>query len=84
MNPQAALDALRFKIDVLGDWQIDLEAGLDTQTIEGLAALGHRTNVVDGYDRELFGGGQVIARDPETGVLRAGSEPRNDGVAVGW
>ena len=31
-----------------------------------------------------FGGGQVIARDAETGVLTAGSEPRKDGAAVGW
>ena len=84
MSPQAALDALRFKIDVTGDHHIGLEAGLDWETIEGLNKLGHRTKVVDGYDRELYGGGQVIARDPETGVLTAGSEPRTDGAALGW
>jgi gamma-glutamyltranspeptidase/glutathione hydrolase len=32
----------------------------------------------------FFGGGQVIARDPDTGVLVGGSEPRLDGAAVGW
>jgi gamma-glutamyltranspeptidase/glutathione hydrolase len=31
-----------------------------------------------------YGGGQVIVRDAETGVLIGGSEPRNDGTAVGW
>ena len=32
----------------------------------------------------VMGGGQVISRDPESGVLTAGSEPRKDGAAVGW
>jgi len=41
-------------------------------------------SVVGGYDRTMFGGGQVIERDPDTGVLKAGSEPRKDGCAVGW
>jgi len=31
-----------------------------------------------------YGGGQIIVRDPESGVLIGGSEPRNDGTAVGW
>ena len=31
-----------------------------------------------------YGGGQVIVRQPDSGVLIAGSEPRNDGTAVGW
>jgi hypothetical protein len=26
----------------------------------------------------------VISRDPDTGVLVAGSEPRKDGAALGW
>ena len=34
--------------------------------------------------RDRFGGGQMISRNPETGVLIAGSEPRKDGMAVGW
>ena len=31
-----------------------------------------------------MGGGQVISRDPDSGVLSGGSEPRKDGAAVGW
>jgi hypothetical protein len=30
------------------------------------------------------GSGQVICREPDTGVLVAGSDPRRDGYAVGW
>ena len=40
--------------------------------------------VVGGYERTRFGGGQIITRDPHTGVIVAGSEPRKDGAAVGW
>ena len=29
------------------------------------------------------GKGQIIARDPQTGVLWAGSDPRADGCAIG-
>ena len=45
---------------------------------------GHRLAPVDGLSRAMFGMGQVILRDPETGILTAGSEPRSDGCAVGW
>ena len=63
---------------------MNLEAGLEPGTVSDLERRGHRVSVIDGYSRSMFGGGQVIARDPETGVLTAGSEPRKDGAAVGW
>ena len=31
-----------------------------------------------------MGGGQIISRDSDTGILFGGSEPRKDGSAVGW
>jgi gamma-glutamyltranspeptidase/glutathione hydrolase len=40
--------------------------------------------IIDGPERALFGGGQIIARDPRSGALVAGSEPRSDGAAAGW
>jgi len=83
LGPQEALDALRFNVD-LNSGHVNLEAGLERETVAELERRGHRINVVDGYARASFGGGQVIARDAETGVLTAGSEPRKDGAAAGW
>lgn len=83
MGPQGALDALRFSV-AIETGEVNLEAGLSEPTIAELEKRGHRVNIVDGYARAMFGGGQVISRNPETGVLIAGSEPRKDGAAVGW
>ncbi|MCY4365797.1 MAG: gamma-glutamyltransferase [Chloroflexi bacterium] len=81
MEPQAALNALRFQ--VIGDTTI-IEEGLAPEVIGGLQALGHRLEMIQGHARVGMGGGQVIQRNPETGVLWAGSEPRKDGCAIGY
>jgi len=83
LGPQEALDALRFNVE-LDTGVVNLEAGVEQHTVSELGRRGHRTNVKDGHARASFGGGQIIARDAETGVLTAGSEPRKDGAAVGW
>ena len=44
----------------------------------------HHLAPVDDFREGHFGGGQIILRDPETGVLTAGSDSRKDGCAVGW
>ena len=44
--------------------------------------MGHPVSLISGYNRALFGRGQIILRDPETGVLTAGSDPRADGCAM--
>jgi gamma-glutamyltranspeptidase/glutathione hydrolase len=82
MEPQAALNALRFSIR--GEDDVALEEGVSEAVVKSLKAKGHKVSIVVGYDRTMFGGGQVIERDPETGVLKGGSEPRKDGCAVGW
>lgn len=83
MDSQQALDALRFSIDLDTD-TIRLEAGVSEEVITGLEKRHHRVQVIEGYARADFGGGQIIARDPDSGVLYAGSEPRKDGAAVGY
>jgi gamma-glutamyltranspeptidase/glutathione hydrolase len=61
-----------------------MEEGWSFSTLAELARRGHRLVPVDGFARMSFGGGQIIMRDPKTGVLIAGSEPRKDGLAAGY
>jgi gamma-glutamyltranspeptidase/glutathione hydrolase len=49
-----------------------------------LAEMGHPVEMVGGHGRALFGRGQVILRDPVSGVLWGGSDPRADGCAMSW
>ena len=82
LDPQEALNTLRFSVGL--DGTVALEEGVSAEVANGLARRGHAVGVVGGFPRTAFGGGQVIERDAETGVLRGGSEPRKDGIAVGW
>ena len=84
LDPQQALDALRFRVEIDGEGKIKVESGLARKTVAELRRRGHEVEVLSGDQRTVLGGGQIIARDPETGVLIAGSEPRRDGAAVGW
>ncbi len=81
MTPQPALNALRFM--VAGDGVV-LEEGLSRDVLSDLQRRGHRIQLAAGYSRVGMGGGQVIQRNPDSGVLMGGSEPRKDGCAVGW
>ena len=84
MDAQDALNALRFQIAGDGVW---LEGDVDQDVVTGLHRRGHRVNVMHGPQRGGaggMGGGQIISRDPDSGVLSGGSEPRKDGAAVGW
>lgn len=86
LDPQAALDEPRFCISTdPPHGPVNLEEGLPEETVAALAGLGHEVERVDGIRRtSVFGKGQVIARDPETGVLVGGSDPRADGVAAAF
>ena len=84
MDPQEALDALRFSVDVEGGGGASLEEDIPESTVAELRQRGHTVAIVGGYGRTLFGGGQIIQRDADSGVIIAGSEPRSDGAAVGW
>ena len=74
------------RFQVAGD-SVWLEGDVDDSVVMGLHQRGHRVNVMHGPQRGGaggMGGGQAISRDPESGVLSGGSEPRKDGAAVGW
>lgn len=90
MNPQAALDAPRVCIgagmpdqgNVL-DMTVYLEEGISEKVLHDMRALGHQAHIVKGYQRGLFGRGQVIRSHVEDGqiVYSGGSDPRGDGGA---
>jgi gamma-glutamyltranspeptidase / glutathione hydrolase len=82
MDPQTALDAPRF--NWLRDKTFALEAGIGSAVWQDLARRGHDLLPAEQAAQQHYGGGQVIVRDPQSGVLSGGSEPRNDGMAVGW
>ncbi len=83
LDPQAALDLPRFCIESAGTGGlVALEEGIPDSHIDELARLGHPVQKVAGWERALFGRGQVILRDPATGVLTGGSDPRADGLAM--
>ena len=82
MTPQDALDAARFSYRPL-EGETGLEPRIPDAVAEELRERGHRIVITESHPL-YFGGGQVIARDAESGVLTGGSEPRNDGCAVGW
>ena len=83
MDPQAALDAPRFCLQTgMASAPVHLEAGITVETMSALAAMGH--DVIPSTDRFVFGTGHAIVRDPESGVLWGGADPRADGAAVGY
>jgi len=51
-------------------------------TLAALEGMGHRVKRITGMERALFGRGQVILRDPHSGTLWGGSDPRADGMAM--
>ena len=83
LDPQAALDLPRICIDAEASaGRVAVEEGIPSNVLSDLEKMGHPVYSVSGYERSLFGRGQVILRDAETGVLCAGSDPRADGCAM--
>jgi gamma-glutamyltranspeptidase / glutathione hydrolase len=77
MNVQEAGDAARIRH---GSDGLAAEAGIAASVRADLARRGH--DVIDG--RGAMGGYQAVFIDPKTGVLMGGSDPRKDGLAIGW
>jgi gamma-glutamyltranspeptidase/glutathione hydrolase len=79
-NPQAALDAPRWRI-AEEDGRIRLEAGVAPEVASELASYGHRVEVADAASIE-FGGGQLVWRLDD--AWAAASDSRRDGCAAGF
>jgi gamma-glutamyltranspeptidase/glutathione hydrolase len=89
MNPQQAVEAPRFSTQTLVNsfyprvyrpGQLNVEAGIPQSTRAELQALGHSVSEIG-----ACGVGAVVTRrDPETGVLSAGADPRRPTYALAW
>ena len=93
MNPQQALDMPRFSLEVNAGsgvgaadpgGEVFLEKGFSFDEMAALRQKGHRVSPVSGRARAMFGGGQILQRDPESGVIMGGSDARKDGCAMGY
>lgn len=82
MNPQEALDSARFSVSIEND-SLFLEDAFDKNVTSGLKNKGHLISVKSGFDRGIFGGGQIIYKDA-SGVLIGGSDPRKDGLSASY
>lgn len=78
MDVQLAIDAPRVFWNDQG--RLGVERGLSDTTFAGLAARGHLVYRAE----EAIGGAQAIEIDWQRGVLIAGSDPRKDGMAMGF
>jgi gamma-glutamyltranspeptidase/glutathione hydrolase len=79
LNVQEAIEAPRVR--VYRDRLVDAESRIPAATREGLARRGHEVNAIEDWSW-VVGGGQGIMRDPESGALMAGADPRRDGYAL--
>jgi len=66
---------------VYRDRLVDAESRISEATRAELGRRGHQINTIDDWSW-VVGGGQGIARDPESGALMAGADPRRDGYAL--
>ncbi|MDQ0338537.1 gamma-glutamyltranspeptidase/glutathione hydrolase [Caldalkalibacillus uzonensis] len=80
LNPQAALDAPRWQW--IKDKVVEVDPLFPEHIAQALARKGHQ--IQRSLDHGGFGRGQIIWRDPDTGVLAGGTEPRTDGQIAAW
>lgn len=79
MNIQEAIEAPRVR--VYRDRLVDVEGRIPEAVRDELARRGHRVNAIEDWSW-IVGGGQGIVRDPTSGALQGGADPRRDGYAI--
>jgi gamma-glutamyltranspeptidase / glutathione hydrolase len=84
MNLQQAIDAPRIRY--ISGKGVMLEDTLPSEVITGLVERGHERVLPPAgiKHRALMGGGQAIMIDPDSGALSGASDPRKDGIAIGY
>lgn len=91
LDPQQAVSLPRLTVfpgsdaDVVDEpSEVRVEEGLPTSTLERLRAAGHRIREIPVQRGGPGGSALAISRDPTSGVLSAGADPRMEGTAVAW
>lgn len=82
MGLQQAIDAPRFRFTT--GRGVLLEDELGDSVIQKLISLGHVRVTPPGVLRSSMGGGQAIMIDPLSKTLMGASDPRKDGMALGY
>ena len=84
LNLQQAIDAPRIRY--ISGRGVMLEESLPAPVIARLIERGHERVIPPAgiMHRALMGGGQAIMLDSETGALLGASDPRKDGLAIGY
>lgn len=80
LHPQAALDAPRWQW--LNGKTVLVEPDFPEDVARALIQRGHDVHV--SLDTGSFGRGEIIWRNPDTGVLAGGTESRADGIVASW
>ncbi|WP_210081035.1 gamma-glutamyltransferase family protein [Pantoea endophytica] len=78
-NPQAAIDAPRWRVEQ--GRAVVVEPGIDRNVLAKLREMGHQITLEDPLLGYNFGGAQAIVRDPQ-GFYIAATESRKDGQAL--
>jgi gamma-glutamyltranspeptidase/glutathione hydrolase len=88
MDVQAAVEAPRWQsfpgsdpINLPNPYELRVESRYPEETIEELRRRGHTVRVLGPY--AAGGAAFLIERDPASGVLLGGADPRSEGVALG-
>jgi gamma-glutamyltranspeptidase/glutathione hydrolase len=84
MNLQQAIEAPRVRY--ISGRGVMLEETMASPVIDALVRRGHERMLPPAgiMHRALMGGGQAIMIDPATGALSGASDPRKDGLALGY
>lgn len=79
LSPQATLDMPRWQW--IKGKTVHVEPEFPSYLAQSLERKGHQIQVTDSGN---YGRGQIIWRNPETGVLQGGTESRTDGAIAVW
>ncbi|MBT3239175.1 MAG: gamma-glutamyltransferase family protein, partial [Rhodospirillaceae bacterium] len=78
LDLQEAMDLPRLFPAVNGP--VEIESGMPDDVVRALQGMGHKTSA----PQKPIGGSQAIHIDWDRGVLTGGSDPRKDGLALGY